>query len=178
MIPLAVDLDGTLVRTDLLKESALRLLRSRPYLVSLMPIWLMRGRAFLKHQIAQRVDLDASRLPYRQGLLAFLHEQRAHGRMLVLATASHRKYAQQVADHLGLFDHVLATEWRTNLKAAAKAQALRALIGHGDFDYVGDSRADLAVWAECGGALMVDPDPHLLRAARRVSVVKHVFAAD
>jgi phosphoserine phosphatase len=178
MTPLAVDLDGTLIKTDLLIESALRMTRRQPYLVPLMFIWLLWGRAYLKHQIARRVDLDVSRLPYRKVLVEFLHEQHAGGRTLVLATASHRKYAQQVADHLGIFHHVLATDRHINLKASTKARALRELIGHGSFDYVGDSRADLAVWAECTGALLVDPSPRLLGQVRRVTEVKHVFPAD
>jgi phosphoserine phosphatase len=178
MTPLAVDLDGTLVQTDLLMESALRMMRHQPYSAPLMFIWLLRGRAYLKHQIAQRVDLDVSRLPYRKELLEFLPEQHAGGRTLVLATASHRKYAQQVADHLRIFHHVLATDRYTNVKASTKARVLRELIGHGNFDYVGDSRADLAVWAECAGALLVDPSPGLLGQARRVTEVKRVFSAN
>ncbi len=178
MTPLAVDLDGTLVQTDLLRESALRMMRRQPYWAPFMLIWLLRGRANLKHQIAQRVDLDVSRLPYRKVLLEFLNAQHAGGRTLMLATASHRKYAHQVADHLGIFHHVLATDRYINLKASAKARALRELIGDGNFDYVGDSRADLAVWAECAGALLVDPSPRLLRQARRVTEVKRIFASD
>ncbi len=177
MTPLAVDLDGTLVQTDLLMESALRMVRRQPHWAPLMLIWLLRGRAYLKHQIAQRVDLDVSRLPYRKVLVEFLHEQHADGRTLVLATASHRKYAQQVADHLGIFHHVLATDRYNNLKAATKARALLELLGDGNFDYIGDSRADLAVWAQCAGALLVDPSPGLLGQARRVTEVKRVFSA-
>ncbi len=176
MIPLAVDLDGTLVQTDLLRESSLGLMRRQPYLAPLMPIWLLRGRAYLKHQIAQRVDLDVSRLPYRKVLLQFLREQHAEGRTLVLATAAHRKYAQQVADHLRIFHHVLATDRHINLKAATKARALQELMGHANFDYIGDSRADLKVWAVCAGALLVDPSPGLLERARRVTEVKRIFS--
>jgi phosphoserine phosphatase len=175
MTPLAVDLDGTLVQTDLLMESTLRMIRRQPYAAPLLFMWLLRGRAYLKHQIAQRVDLDVSRLPYRKVLLEFLYEQHSNGRTLVLATASHRKYAQQVADHLGIFQHVLATDRHMNLKASIKAQALQELLGHRNFDYVGDARADLAVWAACAGALLVDPSPGLLRQAQRVTEVKRVF---
>ena len=176
MTPLAVDLDGTLVRTDLLIESAMVLVRRRPVGALLMPFWLAGGRAHLKHEIARRVDLDIAGLPYRWTLIEFLRQQRQQGRTLVLATASHRKYANQIADHLGLFHHVLATDHVTNLKAAAKARALRDLLGHSGFDYVGDSRADLAVWAECAGALLVEPTSGLLNRARRLTEVKKVFA--
>lgn len=178
MIPLAVDLDGTLVQTDLLMESTLQLMSRQPYAAPFLLIWLLRGRAYLKHEIAQRVDLDVSSLPYREALVEFLQAQRARGRTLVLATATHRKYAQQVADYLGIFNFVLATDRHVNLKASAKARALRELLGGGNFDYVGDSRADLAVWAKCAGALLVNPSPRLLGQARRLTAVKRVFSLD
>ncbi len=178
MIPLAVDLDGTLVQTDLLFVSVSKMLRRSPWLLAPMTVWLLAGRAGFKHKIAQRTDLDITQLPYHRGLLQFLHQQHDRGRTLVLATASHRKYAHQVADYLGIFHHVLASDQNFNLKAANKARALRELFGHSDFDYVGDSRADLAVWAECAGALLVEPTPALLSRARTLTAVKMVFVRD
>ena len=56
-IPLVIDLDGTLIRTDLLHESVIKLVRARPYLAFALPAWLMVGKANLKRQIADRVSL-------------------------------------------------------------------------------------------------------------------------
>lgn len=173
---LAVDLDGTLVRTDLLRRSAMLLVKKRPWSLLYFGIWLMRGRAHLKHQIAQRVDLDIAALPYRQDVVAFLAEQRQRGRRLILATASNQKYADQIAAHLGVFSGVIASDHSHNCKGVAKANALIAICPDGVFDYLGDSRADLPVWARARRALVVEPSRRLLITVARCTEVDRVFA--
>lgn len=61
---LCVDLDGTLLRSDILYESLLVLLARNPLLLFLLPLWLLRRRAALKSEIAARTELDVSTLPY------------------------------------------------------------------------------------------------------------------
>lgn len=164
--PLVVDLDHSLIRTDVLLRSGLMFLREHPLQFLLPPLWLWRGRAVLKEQLALRVELDASRLPYEPSVVALLREAREQGRETVLATASHARYARQVADHLGLFDRVLATEGGSNLKGSAKARELVEHYGREGFDYVGDSRADVPVWAVAHTAYLVNPSRVVLRRAR------------
>ena len=123
-IPLCVDLDGTLIRTDLLIESLLILIKQSPWLFFLVPIWLLRGKSVLKEKIASRVDLNVQTLPYQSGLVEFLRKEHATGRTLVLATASHRKFADGIAKHLGVFTKVHATENGTNLAGRAKRDLL------------------------------------------------------
>jgi 4-hydroxybenzoate polyprenyltransferase/phosphoserine phosphatase len=145
---LCVDLDGTLIRSDLLWESLFLLISQQPLSVLKMPFWLLRGRAALKDQIAERVSIDVKRLPYREELLAWLRSKRQAGRRLVLATAANRRFAAGIADHLRLFDDVLASDPSVNCRGHAKLAAIRQICGPEGFDYVGDSRADLPVWAE------------------------------
>ena len=45
LVPLCVDLDGTLIKTDLVWESLLRLLKQNPLFIFAAPVWLLRGRA-------------------------------------------------------------------------------------------------------------------------------------
>jgi 4-hydroxybenzoate polyprenyltransferase len=153
--PLCVDCDGSLIRTDLLHEAVFALLKARWFLLFLLPWWLLKGRAHLKAQLAQRVRIDAATLPYNEPLVAWLREERARGRTLVLATAADRRLADGVAAHLDLFDEVLASERGINLAGAQKASALARRFGEQGFDYVGNSRADMAVWRHAGGAIVV-----------------------
>ncbi len=161
--PLAVDLDGTLVRTDLLLESLLALLKRKPLYVFVLPLWLVRGKAFFKQQIASRVSLDASTLPYRRDLLDDLKVQRAQGRRIVLATACDMQIANQVADHLKLFDAVFASDGIVNLSGECKRKRLVSEFGEKGFDYAGNHRTDRAVWASARQAIVVqDPRPGLV----------------
>ena len=130
---LYVDLDGTLIATDLLHESSLQLLRNSPLSVLRFPEWLLRGKAHLKRKIAERVKLDASVLPYRDDMLDIIRRAREQGRRVVLATASDELLATSVAQHLGLFDHVIASDGTSNMSGGRKLEAIRAdAAGHAD----------------------------------------------
>ncbi len=157
-IPLAVDLDGTLIATDLLWEGLFLLLRKNPLLVFLIPYWIYRGRGYLKTEIASRVDIDAASLPYRQDFLDFLRKQHVSGRHLVLATGSPCKFADAVAGHLGIFAETMATDRTVNLTSGRKCAALAARFGDGGFDYAGNSHADIKVFDAARKAIIVAPD--------------------
>jgi len=168
--PLCVDLDGTLVRTDLLVEGFFGLLRKRPWALLLVPLWLLRGKAYLKERIAREVDVDAALLPYHKGLLAHLREFHVSGRRLVLATASHRKYAEKVAAHLRIFDEVLATEGGYNLSGAAKRAVLVERFGRRGFDYAGNGRPDLAIWSDAAEAVVVNAERGVRAKVERIGI--------
>lgn len=146
-VPLCVDLDGTLVRTDLLYESAAALISRSPWTLLLFPQWLLAGRAYLKRKIAERASVDPETLPYRVKFLDWLRTQHEAGRSLVLATASDQGIADSIAAHLAIFDMAIGSDGRRNLKGRRKAEALTEHFGKQGFDYAGNDRADLAVWS-------------------------------
>lgn len=160
--PLVTDLDGTLVKTDLLWESLLALLKEEPWSVFLFPLWLIKGKAHCKRQIAVRVTLNTAVLPYRQDVLDYLIAQRNQGRTLVLATGGDIRIARQVADHLGLFDAIFASDGETNLSGAIKRDRMVKEFGREGFDYMGNGRADVAVWSSARKAIMVNPSRAML----------------
>ncbi len=174
-VPLCVDLDGTLVKTDILVESFLVLLKHNIAFAFLAPFWLLKGKAHFKQQIADRVEIDVSILPYHEALLDYLRNQRTQHRRLVLATASHAKFAQKIAAHLGLFDDVLASDGQKNLSGSKKLHELRHDFGEQGFDYIGNSRADLKIWPHARRAILVNPTAMVKHAAEQIGRVEHVF---
>lgn len=174
--PLYVDLDGTLIATDLLWESLCRLAQREPAALLRVPFWLARGRAALKREIALRVQPDAAALPYRAEVIAYVSAARAQGRRTVLATASDERLARAVADHTKLFDEVLASDGAANNKAAAKLAAIRAREGDAAFEYAGDARADLDVWRGAVAATVVAASPATERAARALGIPVRTLA--
>ncbi len=175
MQPLCVDLDGSLLATDLLHESVLLAVKRRPWVLGSCALWLVRGRAHLKERLSVCANPEVSRLPYRDEVVAFLKEERAKGRTIVLTTASHATLARQVADHLGLFDEVIATGEGRNLKGRAKAEELVRRYGERGFDYLGDSAADMPVWTAADRSFVVDRSGTLANAVRRKAKVERVF---
>lgn len=153
---LFVDLDGTLVATDLMWESFLLAVKRDPWLLMRLPMWLVQGRAVAKARLAERACPDARLLPYREEVLELLRARKWGGWRIVLATAGDRRMAQEVADEIGLFDDILASDGRHNLKGPAKLAAIQrycATHGYERFTYLGDSAADLHVWREADEAM-------------------------
>lgn len=174
-VPLCVDLDGTLIKTDLFWESLLLLLKRSPLLIFAVPLWLWHGKAYLKREINRRVRLDVTALPYNDDVVDYLRSERRRGRTLVLATASRLELAGAVAAHLGLFDQVLGTE-TVNLKGTAKRKALEERFGSRGYDYIGNSSADLPVWGHANQALIVSRSPSLVARVREAGItVGRVF---
>ena len=174
-VPLVVDLDGTLIKADLLMESVVRLLRINPLYVFLLPIWLLGGKAALKAELAKRVHLQVELLPFNQPFLAWLREQHAAGRKLVLATASHHEPAAAVARHVDIFDEVLGTGPGVNLGGHRKKDLLVERFGHQGFDYAGNAAPDLHIWPEARRAILVNPERGIERRARSVAQVDSVY---
>ena len=161
--PLVVDLDGTLIKSDLLVESLSALLSTAPLRGLGVLAALAEGRAALKARVAKAVTLDLDSLPVNPELMAYLRAERARGRRIYLATAAHESQAHAMAARIGLFDGVFASDARTNLKGTAKANALCAAFGRGGFDYAGDTAADLAVWQAAGAVIVVNAAPAVQR---------------
>jgi 4-hydroxybenzoate polyprenyltransferase/phosphoserine phosphatase len=174
-VPLCVDLDGTLISSDLLLESFVLLLKRNLLYLFLVPLWLLRGKSVLKDEIAARVTLNPAALPYDQEFLRWLEAERAGGRSLWLCTASNQRLAASVATHLGIFEGVLASDRDTNLAGSAKATQLIARFGEGNFDYCGNEHRDLTVWKHARGAIVVGGGGKLEREAARVSQVVQAF---
>jgi 4-hydroxybenzoate polyprenyltransferase/phosphoserine phosphatase len=174
-LPLYVDLDGTLIATDSLHESLLKLVRASPLALLQLPVWLLKGRAVLKREVARRTRLDVSTLPYRPEVLELVRRAREAGRRTILATASDGRVARRVAEHLGLFDAVLASDGEHNVKGAAKLAAILADTRGQGFSYAGDHPADMKVWQGAQAAVVVSRSAALARRAAGVTEVEAVI---
>jgi phosphoserine phosphatase len=156
--PLVVDLDGTLLRSDLLMETAMAFIRGQPLKTLKMLGWLFKGKAALKEGLALSTEIDVSVLPYDPQIIEMIQRERDTGRMVVLATASHVSLAERIAEHLQLFDLVLASNTHRNLSGHNKRDLLVAHFGEGGFDYIGNSKDDLPIWDVSRQAYVVNPD--------------------
>ena len=171
---LCVDLDGTVIRGDLLWECVLALLKTRPFTLLLLPLWMIRGKAHLKRQLAARTQLNPARLPYRDEVLELIRKERRTGRKVALVTAADRELAEVIARYLDLFDEVHASDGVVNLIGASKAEFLAQRFEGSGFDYVGDSALDVEVWRKARGAYVVGSQ-HRTEQAAAVTELKAAF---
>lgn len=157
-LPLCVDMDGTLIRTDSLVESFFSMVARAPWLAFVVPLWLLQGKAHLKRKIASESRLNPAALPYNTTLLDFLRSEKSAGRKLVLATAADESIARAVAGHLALFDQVLSSDGSVNLRGKHKLAKLTELFGEKGFEYAADSHDDIDVFAGAAGCILVNPE--------------------
>ena len=167
-MPIYVDLDGTLISSDMLWETLWIMLRERPSTLLRLPFWLLKGKSHFKETVSSQASFDASLLPYRCEVLDYLSREKACGRRIVLATASNRRIADAIATHLGFFDSVLASDRERNLRGDEKLRAIQEDCSESDFEYLGDSSVDLPIWRSASVATLVAASPATVAAARQL----------
>ncbi len=160
--PLVVDLDGTLVRSDLLLETAFAHIGRDPFSLPAICRALLSGKAGLTHFIATNADFAPELLPFEEAVLSKIREAKGQGRKVYLASASNERLVSIVADHLGLFDGTFASDETINLAGTAKAQRLVHAFGEAGFDYIGNDRADLPVWEKAAKRIAIRCSPSII----------------
>jgi 4-hydroxybenzoate polyprenyltransferase/phosphoserine phosphatase len=166
MLPLVLDLDGTTVLTDTLAETALRTLAESPRTFFYRLSRIFGPRAAFKRAMASAHAIDPASLIYNDAVLDLARQAKAEGRPVFLVTAADQAVADRVAEHLGLFTGVFASDGTTNLKAEAKAHFLIERFGPKNFDYAGDAAADRPVWRQARLAIVVNASRRLLAQVR------------
>lgn len=152
MRPICVDLDGTLINTDLLFESTISYIKENPInIFSIIP--LLTQKAELKFFLSNKVDLPIEFLPYNQNVLDYLKSEKE--RQIILVTGSHEKYAKQVSDYLQIFQSFYGTTREFNLTGKNKRDFLVSKFGEKGFDYIGNSSEDIHVWTASNEAISV-----------------------
>jgi phosphoserine phosphatase len=169
-LPLCVDLDGTLLRTDVTQESIFLLLWEKPWLFFALAWWLLKGRAYLKKRLADLVMPVPSRLPINYALLSLLEEEKEKGTPLYLVSAANYKVVRAIADYMGIFDDVFASDQTTNLRGEAKGNFLVHRFGERGYIYAGNSRDDLLVWRYAFKAIAVNTPFNVRAILKRMSL--------
>jgi 4-hydroxybenzoate polyprenyltransferase len=175
---LCVDLDGTLVQGDTLIESLIVLLRTHPWRVFGLILWIFHGKARFKQELGRMVTILPESLPYAPEVLDYIRSESSRGRKIWLVTGADASVAYAVAAHLGLFSGVICSAGRENVTGSVKLAAILRVLEDGDFSYAGNSRTDLPIWKRAKSAVVVGAGPRLLKAVQRLGVqVENVFAA-
>lgn len=174
-LPLCVDLDGSLIATDMLYESLVRALKKNIFIVFLIPFWVLRGPHVLKYELARRAQIEFSVLPYRKHVVQWLQEQKQVGRRIILCTGSTDLHAKALADHMGLFSEIISTTPDRNLTGRNKADLLVHRFGPRGFDYLGNEHKDLHIWEQSRHAIVVSNSDALVEKAKKVTQLEQRF---
>lgn len=166
-LPLVVDLDGTLIFTDMLYESAIQFLKKKPWGLFSLFFKLLQGKASLKSFLAKNVAIQADILPYNQTLINYIKQQKKMGQKVILCTATHSKIAENIASYLNLFDEVIASDANKNIIGEKKADILNQTFGKGNYIYAGNSKEDIPVWKSAQQAILVNTPKTVAKKAKQ-----------
>jgi len=167
--PLIVDLDHTLIDTDLLYQSSIRSLKNKPWLIFIYPFWFFKGKGYLKDQLIKHCEINIENLPYIDKTINYINDRKKQGSEIILATASHKYYAFKVAKHLGIFDDVMASNEKFNLSSHNKAEKLIERFGNKGFDYMGDHMRDLPVWEASNLSILVNVNKKVVKNTKHLN---------
>lgn len=174
-LPLVVDMDGTLIYEDLVKDTFLAFIKQNPFNLFRTVIWSTRGWAHVKRNISQVISVDPTTLNYVTPLLEYMQIEKASGRYLVLATGSDISYAKSIADHVGLFDEIVASDGIISMVSENKAHALNTRFGVKGYVYAGNSNADIPVWKDASAAIAVNVSPRVYKKLTKFMQPEMVF---
>lgn len=140
-----------------------------------LPFWICGGKAFFKARLSKMVQLEPQTLPYNTDVLDFLRSEHEHGRDIVLATAADRIIAERIAQHIGLFSAVLASDKNINLSGQRKLEAIQKYADARNFEYIGNASVDLPIWNKALIAHVVNPNRRFLQKVRKIAETGRVF---
>lgn len=168
-----IDLDGSLIKTDLFIESLWKYVKLNPFHFLLVLWWLRKGRCYVKYKLAKKVSVVAETLPYDHDIVAYLRELKSKGHGIYLVTGSNEMWAQKVAQHLKVFNMVMASSSKKNLVNHNKKKALEESFGKHQFYYMGNSRADYSVFSSAKGAITVGSQKFKTKVKKIAPIHRH-----
>jgi 4-hydroxybenzoate polyprenyltransferase len=152
--PLILDIDGTLLKSDLLWESIAALAARHPFRALLIPLYVLRGRPALKHFLARESGLDVNEVPLSPTAMGLIGEAETEGRTVILASGSPQSMVDQMAERVGA-NEGWGTDRLRNLTGSSKLTKI--LEEHDSFDYVGNSWVDIPMWKASRKAIAINP---------------------
>jgi 4-hydroxybenzoate polyprenyltransferase len=175
LIPVIVDVDGTLILTDLLYETFFRTMGVRPLSIIDLLRSLSQGKARLKAALANLTTVEPATLPYDPQVRAIIDRAKMQGRKVYLASAGNDGLIEKIAHYVGA-DGWFASSDAENLSGIRKANLLIREFGDRNFDYVGNSSSDLAVWMHARKAIVAGGSARIASELKRQNVAAELLA--
>lgn len=155
LTPLCVDLDNSLISTDMLYEQFIYSLKTNPVKLLLIIFSIFSGKHIFKSKLSQLYKTNYELIPVNQNVLDFCQSQVDNGVPVYLVTGTHIDIAKKFLKAHPIFTDVLATNDKLNLTGINKKNVLVDKFGENGFHYLGDSNHDFHVWNSAGKAYYV-----------------------
>ena len=155
------DLDGTLVYQNTMLLQFRQAIQNSKLNIFSLSFSLCFGRVEFKRKLTELVpDLENDPVP-NPSVIRLLTEFRNENRRIYLVSASEHGFVYSLGMRLFQFDGIIGST-NVNLKGISKARLLVEKFGTKNFDYIGDSFSDIAVWREAFSGIAVSPSAKTL----------------
>ena len=172
---IAVDLDGTIIFTDVLYEQIINLIKTNPLYIFYLFFLIFKGKAKFKSYVAKKTKLNYKNLPYNIDLINWLKLQFKSKKKIILCTAANKKVAQKIAKFFYFFSMVISSDSKVNNTGVNKRKILTKKFGLKGYDYVGNDYDDLIVWEGANKSYLVNVDDNLKKLALKKVAVAKIF---
>jgi len=158
LLPMAIDVDGTLLKSDITQEMFWLGLIKFPWLAPKILYLIVTNRPALKAFLMPRLRdiFDPKHLPYNQDVLKRAKAHHEAGGEVILCSGSEHALIETIADHFDYIDAGFGTSETVNLVKGNKASFLEKRYPNG-FIYFGNSTQDFKVWAAAHQAFAIRP---------------------
>jgi hypothetical protein len=154
---LAVDLDHTLIDTDMIYYGFKQLLVKKLYLLPILFFtYLIKGKTYAKKYLYENSFFEINNIPFNNTLIEYINENKDNYDHIILISGCYYKYVQYIANHLKIFDSTAGTNNKLNMIGVNKIIYLNKKFDNPIFDYIGDSRKDIPIWELSRKVLVVD----------------------
>ena len=156
---LAVDLDNTLIKTDMSFETLVFVIKNNPLLIlKVLYIFILKGKSFAKKYLFENSNIDINDFKINQDIIDFIKKNKKKYIKVILISGSRHEIVRKFYDHTDIFDEYHGSDDNINLVGANKINFINSNYNKITFDYIGDSKKDIPIWKHCGHALIVSSD--------------------
>ena len=163
--PLLIELDHSLIRTDLFMETALAYVVANPWRLFFLPVRALGGRAEFEKKLAEDSEPDLELIPLNEKVVELALDAKRQGRQVFLVTARDQFLAQKIATHFRFIDGFISSESIANPRNDGNATLVRERLIRG-YDYVCNNAANLPALRNAGAIIAVAPSKPTLRTIR------------
>ena len=177
-VPLCVNCEHALLKTNLFQEAVFLYVRRHPLNIFLLPIWLLRNKSSLIQKMSQDLQINWRTVPLWERVVERVRAALNDGRRVIFLTAMPQPWSQMLSKEFAGSEVILQSGASGSGPHATAASSLIELFGLKGFDYIGDGRSDLAVCESARRVLLVTSDRAAIAEANAVSLVESVVPKD
>ncbi|WP_413561324.1 UbiA family prenyltransferase [Bdellovibrio sp. HCB209] len=156
-----VDLDQTFIKTDVLWEALLVLMKQKPITLFLIPFWFLQGRLSFKKKVFSGIEEFQFNLPVNDDVLEVLSYLKGKGHKLIMVSASLNEIVSRVCERHPIFDEVYGSI-DVNLKGKNKADLIVKKAADKEWFYFGDSTSDIEIWKHANWKVVISDSQSLI----------------